>query len=191
MANGRGFRDELKKAIRRGAREAEGAPLLREYRVKSSIEGSNPSLSAIVSLSVFSFLQLTGIRYDAIISGSRARSSVGRDASATRCLEWHRVRVARRRQDADWKATPWTELWKMLRNAPVAQLDRVPGYELGGREFESLRARHIQTDSSSSQAIKQLCMRAISAVLKPLDLKSDSQFFLTNCCIVTAILIAS
>jgi hypothetical protein len=28
-------------------------------------------------------------------------------------------------------------------NAPVAQLDRVPGYELGGREFESLRARHF------------------------------------------------
>ena len=26
---------------------AEGAPLLREYGVKSSIEGSNPSLSAI------------------------------------------------------------------------------------------------------------------------------------------------
>ena len=34
------------KQIRRGAREAEGAPLLREYRVKSLIEGSNPSLSA-------------------------------------------------------------------------------------------------------------------------------------------------
>ena len=30
----------------RGGRAAEGAPLLREYRVKSSIEGSNPSLSA-------------------------------------------------------------------------------------------------------------------------------------------------
>ena len=30
-----------------------------------------------------------------------------------------------------------------LRNAHVAQLDRVPGYEPGGREFESLRARHI------------------------------------------------
>jgi hypothetical protein len=29
------------------------------------------------------------------------------------------------------------------RNAPVAQLDRVPGYEPGGREFESLRARHL------------------------------------------------
>ena len=27
--------------------------------------------------------------------------------------------------------------------APVAQLDRVPGYEPGGREFESLRARII------------------------------------------------
>ena len=28
-------------------------------------------------------------------------------------------------------------------NAPVAQLDRVPGYEPGGREFESLRARQM------------------------------------------------
>ena len=28
-------------------------------------------------------------------------------------------------------------------NAPVAQLDRVSGYEPGGREFESLRARQI------------------------------------------------
>src|SRR5271170_4911963 len=27
--------------------------------------------------------------------------------------------------------------------APVAQLDRAPGYEPGGREFESLRAHHI------------------------------------------------
>ncbi len=31
-------------------------------------------------------------------------------------------------------------------HAPVAQLDRVPGYEPGGREFESLRARHSRTD---------------------------------------------
>ncbi len=29
------------------------------------------------------------------------------------------------------------------RTAPVAQLDRAPDYEFGGREFESLRARHI------------------------------------------------
>ena len=28
------------------------------------------------------------------------------------------------------------------RFAPVAQLDRVPGFEPGGREFESLRAYH-------------------------------------------------
>ena len=28
-------------------------------------------------------------------------------------------------------------------HAPVAQLDRVPGYEPGGREFESLQARHL------------------------------------------------
>ncbi len=27
-------------------------------------------------------------------------------------------------------------------HAPVAQLDRVPGFEPGGREFESLRARN-------------------------------------------------
>lgn len=33
--------------LRRGGRVAEGAPLLREYGVKNSIEGSNPSLTAI------------------------------------------------------------------------------------------------------------------------------------------------
>ena len=31
-----------------------------------------------------------------------------------------------------------------LCNAPIAQLDRAPGYELGGREFESLWAHHIK-----------------------------------------------
>ena len=30
-----------------------------------------------------------------------------------------------------------------LQSAPVAQLDRAPGYEPGGREFESLRARQL------------------------------------------------
>ena len=34
-------------------------------------------------------------------------------------------------------------LRQRFRCAPVAQLDRVPGYEPGGREFESLRARHL------------------------------------------------
>ena len=62
---------------RRDGRVVEGAPLLREYGVKSLIEGSNPSLSGI-------------------------------------CFY-----------------------------APVAQLDRVSGYELEGREFESLRAHQI------------------------------------------------
>ncbi|SVB41286.1 uncharacterized protein METZ01_LOCUS194140, partial [marine metagenome] len=32
------------------------------------------------------------------------------------------------------------------KTAPVAQLDRVAGYEPAGREFESLRARHIFND---------------------------------------------
>jgi DNA-binding transcriptional LysR family regulator len=34
---------------------------------------------------------------------------------------------------------------RALWNAPVAQLDRAPDYESGGREFESLRARHFGT----------------------------------------------
>ncbi len=38
----------------RDGRAAEGAPLLREYGVKNSIEGSNPSLSAIDIVAVFS-----------------------------------------------------------------------------------------------------------------------------------------
>ena len=36
----------------RGGRVAEGAPLLREYLVCSRIEGSNPSLSAIIFYSI-------------------------------------------------------------------------------------------------------------------------------------------
>ena len=36
----------MRRKPRRDARVAEGAPLLREYRVKNLIEGSNPSLSA-------------------------------------------------------------------------------------------------------------------------------------------------
>lgn len=31
----------------------------------------------------------------------------------------------------------------MLGNAPLAQLDRAPGFEPGGRAFESLRVRHF------------------------------------------------
>jgi hypothetical protein len=39
-------------------------------------------------------------------------------------------------------------------NAPIAQLDRAPGYELGGREFESLWARHIHTITNSDSNYK-------------------------------------
>ncbi len=38
--------------------------------------------------------------------------------------------------------TGYNHTIRRLYYAPVAQLDRVPGYEPGGREFESLRARH-------------------------------------------------
>ena len=69
---------------RRGVRVAEGAPLLREYRVCSSIEGSNPSLSTI------------------FLNGASCKIKYGR----------------------------------------IAQLDRVPGYEPGGRRFESSCAHH-------------------------------------------------
>ena len=34
--------------------------------------------------------------------------------------------------------------------APVAQLDRVPGYEPGGRRFESFRARHFKKEQRCS-----------------------------------------
>ena len=66
------------------AEQAEGAPLLREYGVKNSIEGSNPSLTAICLI----------------------------------CL------------------------------APVAQLDRVLGYEPSGQRFESSRVRHFKATLS-------------------------------------------
>src|ERR1700728_1333517 len=41
----------------------------------------------------------------------------------------------------------------LLRHAPVAQLDRAPGYEPGGREFESLRARHKFSSRSVSEHV--------------------------------------
>ena len=49
-----------------------------------------------------------------------------------------------------------------LCRAPVAQLDRASGYEPEGREFDSLRARHIfqslaaTSDLSNSQNVREL-----------------------------------
>ena len=82
------------KKLRRNGRAAEGAPLLREYRVYSSIEGSNPSFSAI-------YIDVASINLD--------------NASLAE---------------------------KAIVYAPVAQLDRVLGYEPSGRRFESFQARH-------------------------------------------------
>src|SRR6476660_6632543 len=54
------------------AREAEGAPLLREYGVKNSIEGSNPSVSAR-----FHRKKIDGITLDSAQFRFCARSSAG------------------------------------------------------------------------------------------------------------------
>ena len=44
------------------------------------------------------------------------------------------------KQETSWMKDKLLECRALWEHAPVAQLDRVPGYELGGREFESLRA---------------------------------------------------
>ena len=82
---------------------AEGAPLLREYRVLSFIEGSNPSLSANLQDAKHKLqIKIVFKCFHALIPPFFIKS-----------------------------------------NAPVAQLDRVLGYEPRGREFESLRAHHL------------------------------------------------
>ena len=69
----------LHRDTRRDGREAEGAPLLREYGLKRSIEGSNPSLSAI---------PLTdSIQQRRVLVGPRARrSTVDPDLRNQACL---------------------------------------------------------------------------------------------------------
>ena len=57
-----------------------------------------------------------------------------------------------------------------LINAPVAQLDRAPGYEPGGREFESLRAR---------QLIKNLSLASQGPLS---DIRGRVQYFLAKGC---------
>ena len=39
-------------------------------------------------------------------------------------------------------------------HAPVAQLDRVSGYEPEGRRFESFRARHIQEKNQQQKSLR-------------------------------------
>src|SRR6185369_15032244 len=54
--------------------------------------------------------------------------------------------------------------------APVAQLDRAPDYESGGREFESLRARHFLVSPKSRSYTSRRCVRG-----PPLSLCSCSR----------------
>jgi hypothetical protein len=131
--------------MRRGAREAEGAPLLREYRVKSLIEGSNPSLSASFARRAQGgpfFMRWIGLPVQPSPRASRGKpvslflrslslAAVGTSMCRGYMRVWHGV--------VGLAAVPHN----CLLDAPVAQLDRVPGYELGGREFESLRARQF------------------------------------------------
>lgn len=42
----------------------------------------------------------------------------------------------------------------MFKNVPVAQLDRVAGYEPVGRGFESLQARHIKVHACQSSRME-------------------------------------
>lgn len=63
---------------------------------------------------------------------------------------WRGGRAGRRRSPAKgvWGLSPHRgfKSLSLRHSAPVAQLDRVPGYEPGGRRFESVRARQISAD---------------------------------------------
>ena len=52
--------------------------------------------------------------------------------------------------------------YRLQSDAPVAQLDRVRGYEPRGREFESLRARQLIEDDA---VIRAGCVNRSSAVV--------------------------
>jgi hypothetical protein len=192
---------------------AEGAPLLREYRVKSLIEGSNPSLSARYAEGPARGLlriwrrERDSVRTLRVDFGYPGLRRSGHRSRCDRCSPQHPTSAVtnssgtkldsgsgpegaqrRRGEPHGWgeqslstpTAQPCPRIcglycfrsrlvhaivhscgrccgrthvlmivdamkrgphnWKF--SAPVAQLDRVPGYELGGREFESLRARH-------------------------------------------------
>src|SRR5512141_3125095 len=61
-----------------------------------------------------------------------------------------RVRIPQ--SPPDFTVKKLTESLSILHNsasAPVAQLDRAPGYELGGRRFESFRAHHLHESRRS------------------------------------------
>ena len=49
--------------------------------------------------------------------------------------------------------------------APVAQLERAPDYEYGGREFESLRARHFRFVRIPQDGTKSVAPLTISRMV--------------------------
>ena len=63
--------------------------------------------------------------------------------------------------------------------APVAQLDRVPDYESGGRTFESYRARHIQKmphllDGAFLYPVALVDIRGAARLTEAIQLKFNS-----------------
>ena len=105
------------------------------------IEGSNPSLSA----SRIENCRWAGFEPDARRARSERRMSEGRRVVLQRGETPARSGdPAERRDEArERRAIPPSPAGiGLCLFAPVAQLDRAPGYEPGGREFESLRAHH-------------------------------------------------
>ena len=56
-------------------------------------------------------------------------------------------------------------------NAPIAQLDRAPGYELGGREFESLWARQLKKTGTYAQYVPVFVITNKKSAVSPELLK--------------------
>ena len=72
------------------------------------------------------------------------------------------------------------EIIPALAYAPVAQLDRVPGYEPGGHTFESCRARHTNENASLAEAFLfiRLYARFERATCKSNDVPGSHQILL-------------
>ncbi len=119
----------------RGGRVAEGAPLLREYGL-IPIEGSNPSLSAKSTKGGFMplFCGWRQVEFEPSINKQDKNPNAQGCAGAVEHMD------VRERPPSSpifgYNPHPF-------QIAPVAQLDRVPGYEPGGRGFDSLRARQF------------------------------------------------
>ena len=111
---------------------AEGAPLLRAYGF-TPIEGSNPSLSATYFRLHAAVAQLD--RVPGYEPGGRRFDS---------CQPHHYSNAFRRRLEMVIAINEVNGNSVDEDFAAVAQLDRVPGYEPGGRRFDSCQPHHIK-----------------------------------------------